>query len=103
MKILLDIGLVTTWLWPRSEIPSRARPVLSIRPETGQAFQGQVRLKESFRLAGCSQEGFRGQISASNRAFHGGRPPGSCPIAGEKKILNGATLRRAPAVHAGRG
>src|SRR5277367_2537058 len=103
MKILLDIGLVTTWSRSRYEIPSRARPVVSIRPESGQAFQGQVALQESLRLSGYSKERFRGQITASNRAFHGGRPAGSSPIAGEKKILYGTNLRRAPAVHAGRG
>src|ERR1700722_15280481 len=100
MKIFLDIGLVTILLWSRSEIPSRARPIVSICPESGQAFQGQVRLQESFRLAGCGEEGFRGQITASDSALHRGRPPGSSPIAGEKKIPNGATLRRSPAVHA---
>src|ERR1700722_3941510 len=103
MKILLDIGLVTTWSRSRSEIPSRARPVVSICAESGQAFKGQVGLQESLRLASCCEERFRGQITASNRAFHGGRPPGSSPIAGEKKVRNGATLRRSPAVHAGRG
>src|SRR5580693_8414919 len=103
MKILLDIGLVTTWPWSRFEIPSRARPIVSICPEFGQAFQGQVGLQEGFRLAGCSKERFGGQISTSNRAFHGGRPPGLSPIAGEKQVTYGATLRRSPAVHAGRG
>src|ERR1700733_5433634 len=103
MKILLDIGLGTTWSRWRYEIGSRGRPVLSIRPETGQTFKGQVRLQESFRLAGCCKERFRGQITASDRAFHGGRPPGTSPIASQKKILYGTNLRRAPAIHAGRG
>src|SRR6202047_4013542 len=103
MKILLDIGLVTTWSWSRSGSPSRGRSIVSIGPESGQAFQGQVGLQESFWLAGCSKERFGGQISTSNRAFHGGRPPGLSPIAGEKKVIYGATLRRSPAVHAGRG
>src|ERR1700723_2351167 len=103
MKMLLDIGLITTWSRSRYEIGSRCRPIVSICPESAQAFQGQVRLQESLRLAGCCKERFRGQITASNRAFHGGGPPGSCPIAGKKKILNGTNLRRAPAVHAGRG
>src|SRR5580692_6503678 len=103
MKIPLDIGLVTTWSWSRSEIRSRGRSIVSICPESGQAFKGQVGLQESFRLAGGSKERFGGQISTSNRAFHGGRPPSSSPIAGEKKVPYGATLRRSPAVHAGRG
>src|ERR1700732_1483926 len=103
MKMLLDIGLVTTGSCALSEIRSRCRPIVSICPESGQAFKGQVRLQESFRLAGCSKERFRGQISASNSAFHGGWPPGSSPIAGKKKVPYGTTLRRSPAIHAGRG
>src|ERR1700722_5783394 len=103
MKILLDIGLVTIWPRSRSEIGSRSPSIVSICPKSGQAFKGQVRLQESFRLAGCCKERFRVQITASDRAFHGGRPPGTSPIASQKKILYGTNLRRAPAIHAGRG
>ena len=72
-------------------------------PHRDEAVGRKVGLKKSARGTVRTKEGFGGEVSAANSAFHGGGPASLRPIAREKQAGNSGLLMGTPAVNAGFG
>ena len=55
----------------------------------------------ALQRTGHASDGFGGEITAANRAFHGGGPASCGPIPGKKKAKDTRLLRGTPTVDAG--
>src|SRR5262249_30183443 len=72
------------------------------RPSEG-TEPSQVRLEEPVWPAQACQEGLGGQVAAADGPFHGGRPAGGGPVAGDEQVGQRGSLGGSPAVDAGHG
>lgn len=67
-----------------------------------EARRWKVRREEAGRVAGGAGDGFSGEATAADCAFHCGRPAGKGPVAGEVEVIAGGVGRGAEMVKARR-
>src|SRR5258706_12445091 len=93
-------GLVGT-SWLSRELTSAICPDSASQPHGDETVGIEIGLEKFSRRSFGTEQGFGGEVTAADGAFHGGGPAGVGPIAGEKKAGDGGLLLGTPAIDSG--